>query len=99
MSNLAGADQAGKVLERSVVGSLGGCGENACRQFPARNMIVEAVTANAFTGAGFIGAVASVAVTFLFAIHQIISFRIACYLFNKRFRRPFISAAAGFIIF
>jgi hypothetical protein len=57
------------VLKRSIIGSLGGGGEKAGRHFPVRDVIIEAIAAHALTRAGFVAAVAAVAVTILLALH------------------------------
>jgi hypothetical protein len=64
------------VLERAIIGSLGSCREKACGQFPAPDVVVEAIATYAFARAGFIGAVAFVAVAILFTIHELFSFKI-----------------------
>jgi hypothetical protein len=79
-------DKFGKVLEGSVVGLFGILREETSRQLPFGKMIGDAVAADAFAAAGFIGAVARCQVLFFFAVHG--------FVFVKE---PGGSATPGFI--
>ena len=62
-------DKFGKVLERSVVGFFGIFREEASRQLPFREMIGDAVAADALALARLRGAVALCQVFFFFTFH------------------------------
>jgi hypothetical protein len=62
-------DEFGKVLEGSIVGSFRILREKTSRQLSFRQMIGDAVAADAFALAWLIGAVALCQVFFFFAVH------------------------------
>jgi hypothetical protein len=60
------------MLERSIEGFFRIGGEDAGRQLALPGMVAEALAAISLTGAGFIGAVATLPVFFLDAIHRML---------------------------
>ena len=57
------------MFERTIISTFGSCGEKTGRQFPALDVIGKAITANALARAGFIAAIAFVAIAILLALH------------------------------
>jgi hypothetical protein len=68
-SSLAGVDQPGKVREAAVEGTLGVFGKTAGRQFAHSQMVFDALAADAFAAARFVGAVTAFEVFLLTAFH------------------------------
>ena len=62
-------DQLNKILERPIVRPFGVIGKTASRQFPAFQMIRQAIAAFAFAFAWLVTAVAGFEYMLLFAVH------------------------------
>jgi hypothetical protein len=60
----------GKMLERTVIGPLGICREKAGRHLPDFQVIADTIAADAFSGAGFIAAIAVLHILVLLTIHN-----------------------------
>jgi hypothetical protein len=69
-SNLFFFDQAGEMLKRTIVSSFGIPWKTAARQLAALQMILQTLTADAFSGTWFVAAIALLKVCFLLALHR-----------------------------
>jgi hypothetical protein len=56
--NFSTLNKPGKVLKRPIISGFSIGREAACREFPHSKMVGNTIAANAFSAAGFIGAVA-----------------------------------------
>jgi hypothetical protein len=63
-------DQPGEVLERTIVGRLGICGKETCRQLPRAKVPLDALAADPLPRTRIIGAVAVFQVFGFLAFHD-----------------------------
>jgi hypothetical protein len=68
--NLSFVDQTGKIFKGSVIGALPFPGKTAPRKLAAFQVVTDAVAADAFSGAGFIGTCTGCQIFFFFAFHN-----------------------------